>query len=166
MVVESAAKALEDFFRRHYRDVVRTVMYTGADEHQAREATAAAMEDLVRSWSRVDHPLPWIRQAAVHHFLKELTRGPDRVRRRLAERGHGADPAGSGSEPSHGADRRWVTELIGSLPPRQAEVMALTVDGYTPQEIAVTLHRTPTAVRQNLFEARRRLRRLMQREEG
>jgi DNA-directed RNA polymerase specialized sigma24 family protein len=48
--------------------------------------------------------------------------------------------------------------MFASLPPKQAETMAFVIKGFTPIEIAELLGRTPEAVRQNLLEARKRLR--------
>jgi RNA polymerase sigma-70 factor (ECF subfamily) len=59
-------------------------------------------------------------------------------------------------------DGQWVIQLLESLPPKQAEVMVLVVDGLAPVDIAGLLGRTPEAVRQNLMEARKRLKRALE----
>ncbi|MGP4089556.1 RNA polymerase sigma factor [Streptomyces sp. KR55] len=53
---------------------------------------------------------------------------------------------------------RLVFEAIRRLPPRQREVMAWSIDGYQPKEIAELLGVKPGAVRVSLSEARSRLR--------
>lgn len=51
-----------------------------------------------------------------------------------------------------------VIHAISSLPPRQREVMAFTLDGFTPKEIAEILGTSPGTVRGSLLKARRELR--------
>lgn len=71
------------------------------------------------------------------------------------------DEAG-GARPAAAADdnltlwenTEWVMALLTALPPRQREVMAFIVGGFSPTEIAQMLGRTPTAVRNNLRAAR------------
>jgi RNA polymerase sigma-70 factor (ECF subfamily) len=58
--------------------------------------------------------------------------------------------------------RHHILSLVRKLPPKQAQVMALTLDGATPAEIAVTLRCTSDQVRSNLRLARRKLVALMQ----
>ncbi|TDD11170.1 hypothetical protein E1294_45525 [Nonomuraea diastatica] len=53
-------------------------------------------------------------------------------------------------------DRAGTFEPV--LPPVQREIMAWTIDGYTPAEIAELLDKSPPAVRVNLFKARATLR--------
>ncbi|SDP62508.1 RNA polymerase sigma-70 factor, ECF subfamily [Streptomyces sp. cf386] len=56
------------------------------------------------------------------------------------------------------ADReRRVFAAIRQLSQRQREVMAWTIDGYQPREIAELVDATPGAVRVSLSEARKRL---------
>lgn len=48
-------------------------------------------------------------------------------------------------------------ELLG-LPPRQREVLRLSLEGYKPTQIARALSLSPNTVRVNLHHARKRLR--------
>lgn len=57
--------------------------------------------------------------------------------------------------------RHRVLPQLTRLPPRQRQVMAWTLDGATPTEIAHELHMDPQTVRSTLRDARKALRRLM-----
>ena len=46
---------------------------------------------------------------------------------------------------------------LETLPVKQRQVMALSVDEFTPAEIAQHLHADPASVRQNLRKARQSL---------
>lgn len=48
-----------------------------------------------------------------------------------------------------------VIPVLRALPPRQRQVLALTIDGWPPAEIAELLGIDPAAVRSNLMKARR-----------
>jgi DNA-directed RNA polymerase specialized sigma24 family protein len=50
--------------------------------------------------------------------------------------------------------RHEVLRLVASLPVRQQQIMAWTLDGYSPSEIAEVLSMAPDAVRQTLRRAR------------
>lgn len=51
-----------------------------------------------------------------------------------------------------------VTEVLRALPARQRKVLALTIDGWTPAEMAGLLGLDPSAVRSSLMTAAKRLR--------
>jgi RNA polymerase sigma factor (sigma-70 family) len=57
-----------------------------------------------------------------------------------------------------------VRAYLAGLPPAQREVMALTIDDYSPIEIAHMLGKKPETVRANLREARRRLEQMFPRQ--
>ena len=48
-----------------------------------------------------------------------------------------------------------VIQVLRALPPRQRQVLALTIDGWSPAEIAEMLGIDAAAVRSNLMKARR-----------
>jgi RNA polymerase sigma factor (sigma-70 family) len=156
----------EQFFREHYRDLIKITMYAGANQEQAMEAASAAVEEMLRpdrnspghrTWDRLQDPLKWGFRAAINHYLKEKTRGLDTRRLRLAEVGAGTAEGSDDAQLTVWEDVQWVEQMLASLPPKQAEAMRLVTKGFTPNEIAELLGRTPEAVRQNLVEARRRL---------
>ncbi|MEN3308920.1 MAG: hypothetical protein V7603_5122 [Micromonosporaceae bacterium] len=50
-----------------------------------------------------------------------------------------------------------LLRLVADLPPRQRQIIALVADGYSQAEVAEALGLTPSAVRANLYKARRNL---------
>jgi RNA polymerase sigma factor (sigma-70 family) len=153
-----------EFYRVHYREVVRTARYAGASRHEAEEAAAEAMREVLEHWARLDDPLAYARRAAVSNFLKEKTRGLNRIRRRQVERGAGTAEAAEDPNLTIWENNQWVIRMLASLPRGQRDVMALIVDGFTPPEIATLLGRTPAAIRRSLCDARRRLTETMRQE--
>jgi RNA polymerase sigma-70 factor (ECF subfamily) len=147
----------EQFYRTAYREVLKTAMYVGATEQEAADAAAETMEEILRRWEEIGKPLAYARRAVVNNFLKDRTRGPERIRRRLAERGEVTPEAEAGTGLTQWEDRQWVTQLLEALPMAQRVVMAFIIDGFTPAEVASLLGKNQAAIRQNLRAARQRL---------
>jgi RNA polymerase sigma factor (sigma-70 family) len=154
----------EEFFRTHYRDLIKSTMIFGADVEQAREAVARTILDVVKAWDRLDKPLQWASRAAIHHYLKEKERDLHARRKRLAEKGAGTPEGDNDPQLTIWEDEQWVSQMLALLTPKQAQVMSLVMEGLTPSEISQQLGRTPGAVRQSLLEARKRLRLAIQQE--
>ncbi len=165
--VEPGTGAVQEFvafFRAGYRELLKAAMYAGATKHQADEAAATAMRDVLRRWGELDDPLAYARRAVISNFIKEKTRGLDRVRRRQVELGAGTAEAREDPGLTVWEDREWVMQMLRSLPAGQRNAMAFIVDGFTPTEIAALLGRSPEAIRQSLHDARLRLKEALQRE--
>jgi RNA polymerase sigma factor (sigma-70 family) len=158
-----AAASFEDFFRPAYRELIKTAMYAGATKHEADEAAAAAMQEVLRRWSELDDPLAYARRAVVSNFIKERTRNLDRVRRRQVEQSAGTAEYRTDPNLTIWEDQEWVLQMLQSLPPGQHAVMKYIVDGFTPTEISTLLGRSPEAIRQSLHDARLRLQAALQR---
>lgn len=148
--------AFEQFFRDEYRGLVVFVERYGAQPADAEDVACEVMDQARRRWSELRNPRNWVRKAASHEFLKEKQRTEKRAqyaRLLAADRHHHDGPTGTATE-------GWehVRQSLARLPPTQRMVMALTVDGYKPEEIAELLGKPPDTVRSNLREARRKLR--------
>lgn len=153
------------FFRASYRKLLKTALYAGAREQEAEDAISAAMEDVLSRWGQVDQPHAYARRAMLSHFYKARTRCLDRIRLRQVERGHvpcdDNDPALTVWE-----DQEWVDQMLASLPPTQRQVMDGVLADLTTAEISELLGKTPAAVRQNLHDARVRLKAVLLREQA
>jgi RNA polymerase sigma factor (sigma-70 family) len=156
--------AFEMFYRQNYRLLVRIAVYLGATKDDAEDAAEETMTEVFQRWADIESPLPFARRAVVTNFLKEKTRGPERVRRRLAERGERLQEGQQDAGLTLWEDGQWVTQLLRSLPRAQQEVMAFIVDEFSPTEVAMLFGRNPPAIRQNLAAARRQLQRALQHE--
>ncbi|MBM0233184.1 sigma-70 family RNA polymerase sigma factor [Micromonospora sp. STR1_7] len=152
------------FFRAGYRKLLQTVMYAGADLHEADEAIATTIKEMLPRWDAIDDHVAFARRAAISNFLKEKTRNLDRIRRRQVEKRAGTAESREDPGMTVWEDREWVLQMLNSLSPGQRDVMAYIVDGFTPTEIATLLGRSPDAIRQSLKEARARLMEARQRE--
>jgi RNA polymerase sigma-70 factor (ECF subfamily) len=145
----------EGFFRAEYRGLVVYVRSLGARHADAEDAASEAMLQAHRRWRSLRQPRNWTRKAAYHAYLQQKEKS-DRLRRYcqlLAGKGHLGDAVVSGVE-----GEELVRQALGRLPSTQAAVVALTLDGYRPEEIAEILGKSSEAVRSSLREARRKLR--------
>ncbi|MGD0602361.1 MAG: sigma-70 family RNA polymerase sigma factor [Streptosporangiaceae bacterium] len=148
----------EEFFQASYRDLVRTAMYAGATRQQAEDAAAKTLTEMLPQWRTRQWSFAYARRAVLHNFIKDKTRGPERVARRLIERGF--IPYEEGVEDSRltaWEDDEWIAHLLSCLPPAQREVMEYIVRGLDRDEIAETLGKTKEAIRRHLCDARARL---------
>lgn len=154
----AAPAGFEDFYRGSFRDLVRTAMYAGATPQEAEDAAAKTLAEMLGRWDTIEWSLAYARTATLHNFIKDKTRGPGRVARRLIEQGH--VPRREGAEDRQltaWEDDEWVASVLSSLPPAQREVMELIAKGLGRDEIAQALGKTREAIRQNLCVARARL---------
>lgn len=161
-----ATPDFEAFHRENYRELLRQAMYAGADEHQADEAAAEAMAQVFKSWPRLtEHPLAWARKAVVTNFLKSKQRDQERIRRQ--KRDYISTRARRGDEDieTYG-EQQWVDGQLAQLSAEQREVMRRVVEGYTPTEIAGMISITPEAVRQRVTGARKRLKKLWDKDQA
>ena len=148
----------DSFFREMYRVVVRVVMGAGASLDDAMDAVSEAMLLAYKSWPLLDNPAAWVFKVALRTSSKTAKR--DRIRPKFEERAGRRDgvdriPEDRAEDPD---ECKFVREVLLNLPAAQREVMALTVDGFDPTEIAEIVGKSPATVRSNLREARRKLR--------
>lgn len=132
-------------------------MYAGATWHEADEAAQVAMQEIMRRWCELDHPLAYARRATISNVVKAKTRDLDRDRRQLVKRNEGTPEGREDPGLTVWCDHEWVVQILETLPAGQRDVMAFIIDGFTPTEIASLLGRSPAAVRQSLHAARLRL---------
>ncbi|MFG2376930.1 RNA polymerase sigma factor [Streptomyces sp. NPDC048504] len=125
------------------------IAYRGFTPDIAEDAAAEAMTRLLLHWQKVSTPQAWVRTVALRHACL-LKWNQQAV---LSDRDI--------------VDHRAVDDLaavemalvagsaVAALPPRQREVMTLTLVDMTPSEIADVLRCTPEQARGNLAHARR-----------
>jgi RNA polymerase sigma-70 factor (ECF subfamily) len=148
------AEGFDDFFRREYKNLVASVMFLGAPREEAEIAVSEAMVLAVRQFSKLDRPAAWVRVVAQRLYIKRAQRERAlQVREALTLMPPSARP----NEPADQDLLRLVQEAMSMMPPAQARVLALTIDGYTAGEIASMLGHQASTVRSNLRDARARL---------
>jgi RNA polymerase sigma factor (sigma-70 family) len=140
------AEQIEDFFRRYWAGLVRSLLREGADRWEAQDAVAEAIREALRRWSELTHPVAWVRTAARSHWLKQRRgagHGDEVLVADVSELGPGcADPELDAYEL-----REWFAGVLAQLPPARREALELSVQGLTPAEIARLVGKTPEAVR-------------------
>jgi RNA polymerase sigma factor (sigma-70 family) len=149
------AAQIEEFFRRYWEGLVRSLLREGANRWEAQDAVAEAIREALRRWSELTHPVAWVRTAARSHWLKSRRgAGPGDAEvlvADVAELGEGqADPDLVAYELEE-----WFAGVLAQLPPARREALELSAQGLTPAEIAEVVGKTPEAVRTALKLGRR-----------
>jgi DNA-directed RNA polymerase specialized sigma24 family protein len=163
---ESAPPPFERFYRAELVRLIRFLRSLGANWDAAWDISQESFLKALRCWDNLVDPAKWIRTTAAREYRRAETRRADELPRML--RG-GWEPRPQFDRLSLHTEETRVLATIASLPARQAEVMALTYDGYKPTEIAEILRDvyprdngiTADAVRASLYQARHKLRRLL-----
>jgi RNA polymerase sigma factor (sigma-70 family) len=127
-------------------------------------AKLAAMD----SQKRMEHFSPseanlegWL-MVSVKHRAMDLTKIEDNRRKKSPEvRSNFAEETRNGSEETMAQQRFHL--MCRFLQPRQREVIELHMDGYRNEEIADRLHLSYNTVKNNIYEARQKLREIWQR---
>jgi RNA polymerase sigma-70 factor (ECF subfamily) len=152
----SPAPGGEHEFARFYRDYIGRLaaylMYQGAAADLAADIAQDAMIAAYRKWAEIESPRAYTWRVAYRAFIRHVVNDPEQ-------------PVGEVPEPSPllsrpGEAEAWLQKqhvilVLRALPPRQREVLALTIDGWTHAEIADLLGLDLAAVRSNLKKARR-----------
>lgn len=128
-------------------------MGLGADAHRAADVAQSAFAEAFPVWDRIQHPNAWLRRVAGRIFYRTLIPQEttvDVVPERQA-------PLSAAGEVELHDEARTVLAALADLPPKQRQVMAWFIDGFSPGEIALELDVDPATVRQNLAKARKNL---------
>lgn len=156
---------IAELYRRHVGEALHVARSITRNADDASDAVADAFAGVVKAMQQGRLVDP----DALRAYLMAATRNAaiDLVRRAERVTPAGKDPAPGRQEtvlgPSDrlmaGADRSFVAEAFGELPPRWRAVLWLTeVEGYSPRDAAVLLQATPNNVAQLGVRARGRLR--------
>ncbi len=143
------------FFTDDFPKLTALLITMGHGSGIAQECAAEAMYKAHERWADLDRPRAWVRKVAIRDALKQAVRDAEGTRR--AAEGGWADFATSPDPARIVEARQQRQELLKGLPDRQREVMALTLDGFEPTEIADILALSPETVRSNLRHARDKL---------
>ncbi|NBE97228.1 sigma-70 family RNA polymerase sigma factor [Nonomuraea sp. KC401] len=145
------------WYRREFPDLLLFAHRLGARWHEAFDLAQEACAKAFPHWPEIGKPRAYLRVAIRNAYFK-MSRGV-----RESELGAAAtDTASAGDQELLRVEfqdqERAIFAAIRHLPPVQREIMAWTIDGYTPAEIAELLDKSPPAVRVNLYKARATLR--------
>ncbi|GAB2508484.1 hypothetical protein GCM10027084_24670 [Pseudoxanthomonas sangjuensis] len=164
------AEAFEQLYRRFERPVFTLALRICGDREEAQEVLQDTMLKLLRQVGsyRGDGGSPfwgWLRQIAVNEALMRLRRG------RVQALEAGTDDEDRFGEdlaplPPAAADAALLQRALAQLPAATRSVLWLYhAEGYTHDEIATLMQRTPSFSKSQLARGTRRLRALLQIEE-
>ncbi|MEE1798537.1 sigma-70 family RNA polymerase sigma factor [Streptomyces sp. JV176] len=149
--------AFADCYQQQMTPVIRFIMRNGASAHEAADVVQSTFVLAFERWQTIDHPPAWLRRVAYRQLLK-LRQSREHPCDALPDLPGGRCPM---TVVELGEQEARVFEALSWLPTRQREVMAWTIDGFAPTEIAHELAITPEAVRQSLARARQNLKRAL-----
>lgn len=166
------ATAFEQLYRRFERPVFTLALRLCGDREEAQEVLQETMLKLFRQIHtyRGDGGSPfwgWLRQIAVNEALMRLRRG----RLQVMESTEDSDEWQQAGEdfappPPAAADAALLERALLELPPLTRSVLWLYhAEGYTHDEIAALMQRTPSFSKSQLARGIRRLRTMLQVEE-
>lgn len=138
---------MEDFFRSEYAPLVAFLCKLGLEPTLARDIAAEALSQAAAAWPPAEDPRAWVRLAAARVADEQSWLEEDQP-------GDGDQALTALVEPNAG-----VIEVLAALPDTQRTVLAWSLDGFTPAEVAAALRMPPATVRSNLRHARDRLQR-------
>ncbi|MFF4442387.1 RNA polymerase sigma factor [Streptomyces sp. NPDC001621] len=148
----SVEEEFSDFYRGTISALTGFLVNQGASLSDAVDIAQDTMLQVYQKWTEVRTPRAWVHRVASRAYIRRATEVreepldplPESTSRLLRR------DAVAEWEAQHDA-LKWVE----ALPPRQRQVLAWTISGFTPAEIAEELGLTPEAVRASLKKGRR-----------
>lgn len=149
------------FYRAFLAQLVAFLIRHGAQRADAADLAQETMIEAYRSWARITSPTAWCFHVAYRKLQRSRAFHTDVVNESLSL----AEQRSPLNTPdTELADRDFTQRVLALLPHRQRQVMAWTMFGLTPKEIADELKITPEAVRSSLKKARQTLATTLDRE--
>ncbi|MFB6634851.1 RNA polymerase sigma factor [Streptomyces sp. NPDC056362] len=146
--------AFDALYVSEMRAVTVFLMNLGASAYEAADAAHEAFLTLLPDkWREVEHPRAWLRKVAHRKYLRQVGARNDPLDA-VPDRPGGTCPV----------DLVLLTEeqarvlgALGQLSPAEREAVAWKLDGFTHEEAARVLGKSPVAVRQAYARGRQRL---------
>ncbi|MFF8919602.1 RNA polymerase sigma factor [Streptomyces sp. NPDC015032] len=156
--------AFSAFYRATVRSLVGFLVNQGAGVHVAADIAQDTMLSAYERWDTIDQPRAWVHTVASRALLRKLASCEEQPVEQVPE------PTSLLADPDAIAAweaRHDLLPLLRSLPPRQRQVLAWALSGFTPGDIAEQLGMNDDAVRASLYKARRAVAEVIKaREEG
>lgn len=145
------------FYDENMPKLIRFLMRLGAPPQEAADAAQDAFTEAFAQWSRIAAPHAWLRTVATRRYLRARY-----GRELLTDTPPEPQPCGVKLDELL-LKEEWqnVYAALGTLPPRQRQVMAWHLDGFGHSEIGTALGMSTEAVRQNYARARSSLKRTL-----
>ncbi|MEV5142261.1 sigma-70 family RNA polymerase sigma factor [Streptomyces syringium] len=142
------------FYRKTIKRLTGFLINHGASLPVAADIAQDAMTKAYQRWGDLREPQAWVHIVASRAYIRKATDLREEPVDQVPE------PTSLLPRPDTAADweaRHDTLQLAKKLPYRQRQILAWTLSGYTPSEIAQQLELTPEAVRASLKKARRTL---------
>jgi RNA polymerase sigma-70 factor (ECF subfamily) len=155
------ANSFDELFAAHYQRLVRALTVVAGDAESAADAVQEAFVKAHLRWRKVggyDDPIGWVRRVAINQLRDGHRRSSrkERALARLATLQHTTTVQPEIDE---------FDRLLTALPKQQRAITALFyVDGLSVSEIAASLELSDGTVKSHLYDARQRLRPVLERE--
>lgn len=146
--------AFSSFYRRFVPILVAFLLWQGARLPDATDIVQDTMIKTYRRWPEIRQPEAWTRRVAYRAWIRRITKVVEDPIADPPEHSCLRSPLTNVDE---WEQRHEVLRLLDLLPQRQREVMAWTLQGYSPAAIAYELGITSTVVRASLWKARHTL---------
>ncbi|MFE3270981.1 RNA polymerase sigma factor [Streptomyces sp. NPDC059215] len=139
------------FYRDNIRPLTGFLINHGASVQTAADIAQETMTHAYRRWDDITHPKAWVHKAASRALVRKIASVEEPVEE---------VPEPTSLIPRPDAIAEWEAQhdalpLLRSLPPKQRQVLAWTLAGFTPTDIADHLDLPAENVRANLKKARR-----------
>jgi RNA polymerase sigma factor (sigma-70 family) len=139
------------FYRGFFPELAVFLRWQGVPLPEAVDLAQETMVEAYRLWNTIDHPAAWARRVASRKWAQRIARIAEEPVADIPERLSLLAVTGIAAW----EQRHYVLWILDQLPPRQRQVLAWTLCGYTPTETANELRMKPEAVRASLAKARR-----------
>ncbi|MCH0573456.1 sigma-70 family RNA polymerase sigma factor [Streptomyces sp. MUM 136J] len=138
------------FYRENIRPLTGFLINHGVSVEVAADIAQEVMTDAYRNWGQITYPKPWVHKAASRALVRKVASVEEPV---------DDLPEPTSLVPRPDAIAEWEAQhdalpLLRSLPMKQRQVMAWTLAGFTPTDIADHLGLPAENVRANLKKAR------------
>ncbi|MFJ1767967.1 RNA polymerase sigma factor [Amycolatopsis sp. NPDC088138] len=141
------------FYRVTTKQLVAFLIAQGASLGEAADITQNTMIKAYQGWHGIEHPRAWAHRVASRALVRHRLEARDTPVADPPE----PNPLLRTTDIEHWERHHDIARALNELPPRQQQVMAWTIFGFTPTEIADELCMAPGTVRQNLLLGRRAL---------
>ena len=141
----------ESFYRCFVPVLVGFLICHGAPLSLAADIAQNTMIKAWRSWPRISNPHAWARKTAGRELIRHQVNGGETSTELVPS----SALLRHDKQIAEFEARHVIIWVLSRLSPRQRQVMAWTIHGSPPREIAAELGITPEAVRSSLRQARR-----------
>jgi RNA polymerase sigma factor (sigma-70 family) len=140
----------EAFYRQQLAPTIAFLCVSGVPSRHAPDVAQEAMIEAYRHWQSIRFPNAWIRRVASRIWARRVANSVEDLAFKVPER----NVLVRFSDIEKWEQRQELLAWLVDLPPRQRQIMAWTLDGFEPREIARELGMNDSTVRATLRDAR------------